>query len=601
MQNVKTWKAFDIETTGFNPYHGDTIFAFVITDAEGYSIVHRLDNTNKKYNIISKNILIDFFQDTTIGKIAHNCKFEISFVKKLLGKKYPEGTFWHDTMIMSQLLNNLEASHSLEALGTKFLKYPIEQDERIDGAMRKLKRINKSTNYSHIHKVLMSKYQVADGERCMLLYQIMIDDILADSKLYEDYLNELLLIKATERMESFGIKLDVEGVLDLVEFLEKEVNESLAYCFKEFGKDVNFNSPKQLKALLYDQYKLPVIAYTPTGNPSTDKETLVKYREQFPELKFFDHILKLRSYSKGISMVTSYKNLTDKNGIIHPNINTNQARTGRQSCSNPNLHNVQKSNEVSSLFSVPARRAFRARPGRMLFFIDYSGIELRLLVDSSKETELIDAIQNGKDPHSITAEVVFGELFTKASKKLKYFRRNKSKTLAFAYAYGSNDHTVYSKVLEDEDKSVHDEIIEGVIKWKNKFPNLANFTKIKMEEIYEKGYITTAFGRKLYVDRDKAYIAANYDIQGTAAGILKRALVQLDDFYRIMYQDEVRLVLSIHDEIIISIPRNYLKYKDDILKHTKLIMIEMPEIKVPLAVEAEYTKLSWNNLKEVEI
>ncbi len=185
-----TFKAFDIETTGLNSFT-DKIFSYCVGDWNGEVAVSRLDRADSSFNWLN---LQGFFKETSIAKICHNMHFEYNFMKSH-NIHIPEETVWHDTMLMSQLLRNLAPSHALDALCYELCGYSRALDVKVKMMAKKL------GGYQNIPESIMTPYQKADGERTMLLFRLWYEEIKADEKLYEDYLNEIELIKVTQRLE----------------------------------------------------------------------------------------------------------------------------------------------------------------------------------------------------------------------------------------------------------------------------------------------------------------------------------------------------------------------------------------------------------------
>lgn len=587
--------SFDVETTGLDPFQGDEIFAYCIGRVEGDEIIvdiHRID-TDPQARRRGLDILQKFFNDTTIEKVGHNIKFDLKFVRAA-GVTIPDDTIIHDTMIMSQLLNNLAPSHSLKDLAWRYrgIHRDVEKD---------VKRIAQARGgYHRVPDHIMRKYQVQDGENTLLLFHLWEPIFRADPLLWEDYRNEMDLILETIRMEEFGLRLDFAEVKKLITWMEEELHSIQKFCLSTFGEVPNLNTSEQVNYFLYRKLKLPILEYTDNLAPSSDKDVLLKLRETNPH-PFIDCVLKQRSYTKGIAMLEGYLKHADANFIIHPNIKTNEARTGRQASEKPNLQNVSKSEALKNPFPVPLRRVFRAHKGHVMPLVDYAAIELRLIVDRSEEEELIKCLQVGDDPHKLISSVWYGDWvrpamrWSSADPALRKILRGSGKNANFAVPYGA----ALPKVATTLGLSI-EETIPGYKEVKSRWPRFGHFTAISAKKVIETGAIHTAFGRKLRVQRDAAYAGANYDIQGTAAGILKRAQVRIGRYLR-KECPEVRMVMPIHDELIFAYPRHLLRYQEEILRRVSHIMVDMKEIRVPLEVEWKMTTTTWESARELKL
>jgi DNA polymerase-1 len=609
-KNYYDYASFDVETTGLRPYNGAKMFSYCIgwpqykagVLADVTVDVTRLDGMYREQRR-GWSKLRSFFADSTIAKVAHNFKFELSFLK-IHKITVPTETIWFDTMLASQLLRNLAPSHKLDYLAWEIFGYSNNTDKEVQKAAKAV-----GHRYDLVDKDLMDVYQYHDGVRpCLLwdLWHVGERDLHPETTpaLWGDYLNEIALCVTTERMERYGMMIDTDEIEELLIWLRDEFNKVQQETFQYLGEYINLNSDAKLRTLLFDRMGFPVLRTTKKGVPVTDKFVLGDLKEQHPKEKIFDLILRWRSYSNGISMNEKYLQLMDDYCIIHPNIKTNHARTGRESSEAPNMQNISKEAAFDNPYPVPSRKAFRARPKHIMFLIDYSGIEMRLIADRSGEQTMIDAFTNGGDPHHLATEI-FGSGFgdvnkMKISDKTKYkILRGGVKNIHFALAYGAgifkltnmiNSSPAFSLDV-DEMKILYDLYAE-------RFPNVATFASNTSKLVHELGYITTPFGRGLWVAQDKAYTAANYLIQGTAAGILKRAQVRVDDYFKTQWSDDIKIVLPIHDEIVIEMPMCYIKYRDYILYNVAQRMTTMDEIVVPLEVEAKKARTTWARAKE---
>lgn len=578
--------ALDFETTALHPYKGGKVFSYSLCDENGNAEVHRVDYQSHTKNQQGWDRLNEIMVDPDIELVAHNAKFELMWCLHTPEIHLPVWKVWHDTMIMSQLLRNLAPSHALDYLAWEFGGYSRELDKAVK------KQANEFGGYHKVRKSLMDKYQFADAERGMLLWMFFLPKIKkGGKKLWADYKNEMNLISSTQRMEDFGLLVDEQEALKLLNWLQVEFDNVQIECHKYLGEFVNLNSSVQLTSLLYKAKHYPILKLTKNKQPCTDKDVLLKLRDKYPKDPIFNMIFRWRSYSTGITTINKYLQLRDKNGVVHPNIKTNHARTGRESSANPNMQNVAKDAALKNPFTVPARRCFCVRPRHLLYLVDYSGIEMRLIIDRSGEEELIEILKQGGDPHALAAATFYGKRFISLKKSDSEFGllRSAAKNGQFALAYGAGlgkiADTLMLPVLEAR---------PGFENYSRRFPKVAGFTNTTAAKVKEDGFVETPFGRKLWVPQDKAYIGTNYLIQGTAAGILKRAQVRVDKYLKETWNDEIRMVLPIHDELLISYPRSLLKYRDVVLATVAHIMTTISEIEVPLEVEWKVTNSTWD-------
>lgn len=589
------------------PFHPHTsIFSYCIGHIDGTVDIRRLDNRNKEENNYNFQLLKKFWNDTSIIKISHNSKFEYAMTRQA-GIDIPENTVLHDTMIQHMMLKNLSLQNGLAHLcyeyhdpeiyiylGKKFNSRELDSYVHKEG-----KRLR---GFDRIPKDLFDIYQLADGQRAILLHQLFFPEIACKEKLLSDYYNELDLIKVTYDMEKIGLMIDRERCEELIEWLQRELYELPHQIEKEIGYFVNLGSDKQVAHVLFSQYGFPILEFTDKGIPSTDKDVLIELKNLFPDAKIIDLILKHRSYTKGLANIQSYIDFANDDNIIHHNIRTNGAwKTGRQSASDPNLQNVEKATGMKNLYPVPARQCFIAPPECFIVAPDYSGIELRLILEASQCVKMLDNLKNGLNPHVIFCEIMYGKHVPESkrfiSKKETPSLYDSGKNGHFCLGYGG----AMKKLAQTLGLTIEEASI-GRALYKKEFPEIVDLIKNGIEKINETGYIETAFGRILYIEKDKLYSWLNYFIQGTAAGILKRAQVRIHKYLIDNWKNSgINLVLCIHDELLIVFPRKMLIYRNEILNDIKRIMITMPEIKVALDVEFKYTKTSWAEMKPLKI
>jgi len=342
--------------------------------------------------------------------------------------------------------------------------------------------------------------------------------------------------------------------------------------------------------------KLPIIKTTKTGMPSTQKnEVLLELRERTKH-PAIETILKFRSFSRGASTIKSYLDLADADGLLHPDINTCAAKTGRESCSRPNLENVSKSAVLLNPYPIPARKIFIPRPGHVLFFIDYAGIEMRLLIYYSREQRLIDLLNVGGNPHELAAEIFFGDKYRSASARRKKVLYGASKNANFAIPYGASAEKVAEALGIPGDEGR-----KRLEYYRRELPGLVSLTPKISARVKSEGFVETAFGRILKVPRNKAYIGTNYLIQGTAAGILKRAQPRVHRYLEKATGGDARILLPIHDEIIIEYPRSMLKDAKEVLCGVREVMIDFEQFDIPLDVDVEMGTFDWEHKETFKI
>ena len=591
-----SYSSFDFETTGLNVYKGAQAFSMAICypDMTKVIIDFKKDrNGNYKKDRKNWNKVQDYFNDTSLGKVAHNLLFEKTLLKAH-GIKVPKDTLFQDSMIAHQMLRNDHPSHALDYLAWEYGNWSRELD-------KKVKAIGTVIGYQNVSKLLMHPYQHADVERCLLIFNSIYPRLCADEKLFKDYLNELLLLDTTENMQSTGLCLNIEKAHELLRTIEQWLIDTQEKTKKLYGKYYNLNSTPPLYYLLFERLQLPILNFTKGGKPKVDKTILFQYKEKYIDYNTIDPekyevlnlIFKTRSYIKGIANIKSYMKFAGKEGRLHCSTKTNHAKTGRQSTENPNTQNIQKEKNANVPFPIPARSIYCAPSGYIYYLVDYAGIEMRLIVENVNETAMLDIINHGNgDIHAPVAELFFKDVYT-LEKDLteKASIRSKAKNLNFAFPYGVGIDKAFS-MLSPYVRTLQ-ETQEKIDLYAKTYPKVFNFSSVCEEQVKKYGYVETAFGRKLYLNRRDAYMGGNYKIQGTAAQILKRGENRLHRYYTEYWNNLIKLVITIHDELIIQVPIQLEQYESTFLYESSKILTSFDEIQVRLDVEWKKTKTSW--------
>jgi len=626
-RHITSYLSFDTETTGLDPYRGARIFAWSTCDETGNVAISRYDTDKDSHNKIQQ-----LLYDTSTAKVCHNLHFDLGMLQ-IENYNIPKNTVWHDTMLICQILNNLEPSNSLDELAYKYGGYPMEQDTPITAASKIY------GSYDKIPKHLMNEYQYADAERTMLLFKTFYPIIKRDPAAYAEYLVELALVHTTIQFERRGMMLCKPEALKLLSWIDSELKQVQQDTVALIKYPINLNSPKQVVHLLYEELGWPVLTMNKSGlAPATDKDALeelrsasVEYNMSQRAIDVLDLILRQRSYTKGRGMILSYLEAADCNDIICPHLNTNSARTSRESSENPNMQNVQKELALKTRFPVPARKCFRARPGYVLFLLDYAGIEMKLAVQATGSVRLIKMMAEGFDFHDACAKLFYGTRYTNAGTGVQYYltgdhRRQKAyrelvervgrddaltqtfeivkqmlrsaaKNGRFAMLYGAGvqqvAHTLGLTLEETK---------EGYARDRAEFPELYTMMDDCITQANSQGYIETFFGRKLRVNPRKAYTATDYKIQGSAAGLFKRAQVRVANYFKHKWGlFDIAIWMVVHDELIIELPRELMTHSDEILRDVMLLMTLFPEITVSMNVEVKKSAYLWSDAKKYKL
>ena len=468
-----------------------------------------------------------------------------------------------DLRIAAYLLNSIENRYSIKDLCFKYFNLDVAEYLPKESKQQSLfdeEEVDNSTYFQY------------------LLYPKILSDLEKDSML--DLFNdiEMPLSRILVEMQIQGISVDKEKLLEFGKLLEKEIDRLNKEIVELAGEDFNINSPQQVGTILFEKLGLPFVKKTKTGY-STDVETLNKLIE---EHEIVEKILEYRKYTKLNSTYVQglIPYINNETGKIHSYFHQTVVATGRLSSTEPNLQNIPTRSEMGK----ELRKAFTASKGNILIDADYSQIELRVLASMSDDKEMIDAFNKGQDIHSSTAS----RIFNIPMEELSSDDRRNAKAVNFGIIYGISDYGL----AEQTGLPFH--VAKKYIKdYLEKYKGVAKYMKDKQEEAKTVGYVKTLFNRRRYVPEiiSPKYMivefgkraAMNAPIQGTAADIMKIAMIRISD--RIKKENlESRIILQIHDEILIDT----VKSEEEIVK--KILKEEMKkaaELKVELDVDIQ--------------
>ncbi|MBP7461700.1 MAG: DNA polymerase I [Candidatus Delongbacteria bacterium] len=475
-----------------------------------------------------------------------------------------------DTMIASYLLNPDLTHHSLDHLAQSRLHY----------AMLSFKDVLKETGASDFSQVPPERaafYSVEDVVVTFHLKQQMEPQLEKNGliRLFRDI--EMPLMRVLGRMETNGVYINRDLMQSFSHALENELQEVENKIYTEAGQVFNINSPKQLSGILFERLNLPGGKKTKTGY-STDVTVLeeLSHLHPLPAL-----LLEYRQLSKLKSTYADplLEAIDPASGLVHPSFNQTVAATGRLSCSNPNLQNVPIRTEKGKII----RQAFQTRePDNILISADYSQIELRVLAHLSGDETLISAFTQGLDIHSQTAALIYGIPQSQVTADM----RRQAKTINFGIIYGMGSFS-----LARELSITRSEAEKFIQTYFDRFPRVRDFIDQTIRFAGKHGYVTTLFNRRRFVPEINSSnfnrrefarrIAVNTPVQGSAADIIKKAMLDLDVWIRTDRPD-LKMILQIHDELIFECPESSLDYYRPRIGQ---IMEECVPLRVPLQVD----------------
>ena len=510
----------------------------------------------------------EIFEDPSIIKNSFDIKEDIVLLDRLgidLCLDYD------DMMLMHYLIDPSRSSYDIKTLSQVYSDYEIISEVDIIGKGAKKK------NYSEVDDKDLLSYMA------LYLYTMekskpkLIEE-LESYKMYDLYKDiELKLSKVLANMEIAGFVTDREVLEDLKTEIDEVLDGLTTEIYEFAGSEFNINSPKQLGEVLFKDLELPVIKKTKTGF-STDASVLEKLRDEhqiIPKIEQYREMYKLRStYIEGL------ENSIDEDGRIRSTFRQNIASTGRLSSTEPNLQNIPIRTEEGRKI----RKAFKPSPGKILIDADYSQIELRILASLSEDENMIDAFINGVDIHTKTASKVFDTDLKDVSKDQRY----NAKAVNFGIIYGISDYGLSQNlgIPRPLAKDYIDSFFEG-------YPKIKEYMDYIKDLAKEQGYIETMFNRRRYVPEISSRnfnvrsfgerVALNTPIQGTAADIIKIAMIRVDENLKKAGLD-AKIILQIHDEIILEAS---LEDKDKAMEILKESMESAASLKVPLLVEID--------------
>ncbi|EMI4154313.1 DNA polymerase I [Vibrio parahaemolyticus] len=510
-------------------------------------------------------------EDDTQAKVGQNLKYDASVLARygieMKGIKY-------DTMLASYVYNSVGGKHDMDSLALRFLQHSCISFEQIAG-----KGKNQLT-FNQIELEQASPYAAEDADVTLRLHNRLFANIEQDEKLksvYEEI--EMPLVPVLSRIERTGVLIDdMKLSAQSVEIAARlEELEQKAYEIAE--QEFNMNSPKQLQAILFEKMGLPVVKKTPSGTPSTNEEVLQELALDYPLPKL---ILEYRGLAKLKSTYTDKlpKMINPSTGRVHTSYHQAVTATGRLSSTDPNLQNIPIRNEEGRRI----RQAFVAPAGYKILAVDYSQIELRIMAHLSGDQALLDAFRDGKDIHAATAAEIMGVSIDQVSSE----QRRRAKAVNFGLIYGMSAFGLAKQlgIPRGEAQAYMDKYFE-------RYPGVMQYMEDTRSAAADKGYVETIFGRRLHLPEIKSRngmrrkaaerAAINAPMQGTAADIIKKAMLLVDQWIQEEGNGRVKLLMQVHDELVFEVEESSLS---EIESKVQKLMESAAELKVPLVAEA---------------
>ncbi len=563
--------ALDTETDNLDYMAANLVgISFALENGEAAYLPLQLDylgapKTLEKTTALT--LLKPILENPAIQKVGQNFKYDLTIFARN-GIDVQGVAF--DTMLESYVLNST-GRHNMDDLAKRYLGHQTISFEEIAG-----KGKNQLT-FNQIPLEQAAEYAAEDADVTMKLQQVLWEKLSKEptlEKLFKEM--ELPLLGVLSRMERRGVLIDSDALFLQSNEIANRLSELEEQAYVLAGQPFNLASTKQLQEILFDKLGLPVIQKTPKGAPSTNEEVL-------EELAFSHELPKVLVEHRGLSKLKS--TYTDKlpqmvnpqTGRVHTSYHQAVTATGRLSSSDPNLQNIPIRNEEGRRI----RQAFIAREGFTVVAADYSQIELRIMAHLSQDQGLINAFTQGKDIHRSTAAEIFGVALDEVTSE----QRRNAKAINFGLIYGMSAFGLSRQLgIGRADAQNYMDL------YFKRYPGVQTFMHDIREKAKAQGYVETLFGRRLYLPdinssngmRRKAAerVAINAPMQGTAADIIKRAMIQLDQ--KLQNDPDIAMIMQVHDELVFEVRSEKVAFYNELIKTQ---MESAADLVVPLIVE----------------
>ena len=508
-------------------------------------------------------------ENPEIKKIAQNAKFDYSILANY-GIKVSGIAF--DTMLESYVLNSTER-HDMDSMANRYLNHKtITYDE-----LTKVDKKKVTIDAIEVEKT--TQYAAEDADITLQLHEKLWPELEKDQKLTKLFTDiEMPLAIVLAEMERTGVLVDAKQLNDYSNELAKQLIEIEAQLQSLAGEKFNPASPKQIQAILFDKHNLPVLKKTPKGDPSTSEEVLSELANEYelPRMVlFYRGLAKLKNtYTDKLPLMIS-----PIDHRIHTNYNQIGTITGRLSSNDPNLQNIPVRNEEGRRI----RQAFIAPKGCKIISADYSQIELRIMAHLSQDESLLNAFAHDKDIHRVTA----GEILGKAESEVTNEERRRAKAVNFGLIYGMSAFGL-SKQINIPRKEAQ----FYIDRYFERYPGVQQYMEQTRQLAAEQGYVETLSGRRLYLPKIRSTngiekrgaerAAINAPMQGTAADIIKTAMIKMSEWIKNQSEDNIKMVMQVHDELVFEVKDAFV---EQYCTEIKKIMENCYQLSVPLKVD----------------
>ncbi len=568
--------AFDTETTSLDYREAQIVgVSFCIEPGQAAYVPLAHDYVGAPVQLDRDTVLArlrPLLESERHAKLGHHLKYDAHVLAnhgiELRGMAY-------DSMLESYVWNSVATRHDMDSAAENYLGIKTIHYEDVAG------KGAKQIPFSQVSIERAAEYAAEDADITLRLHRTLwpaIDHEPLLKKLYEQF--EQPLVAVLQRMERYGVLIDREMLRVQSSELAHRAAELQAAAHQEAGVEFNVDSPKQLQQILFEKMQIPVLRKTPTGQPSTAEDVLEELAESYklPQL-----ILDYRSIAKLRSTYTEKLPLQadPKTGRIHTSYHQAVAQTGRLSSTDPNLQNIP----IRTPEGRRIRQAFIAPPGSLLLAADYSQIELRIMAHLSGDTGLLAAFAADRDVHQATA----AEVFDVALEDVTPDQRRSAKAINFGLIYGMSAFGLARQL--GIDRSSAQRYVELYFA---RYPGVKAYMDRTREQARELGYVETVFGRRLYLpdirSRNRAMqqyaerSAINAPMQGTAADLIKLAMIAVDRWCRHESNGTTKLIMQVHDELVLEVAETAVEQVREAVR-TAMVAAGGDALKVPLKVD----------------
>lgn len=564
---------FDTETDSLDPMRANLIGLSLAAEIGKAAYVpfghHYPDAPLQLERAAVLDALRPLLTDPAIEKIGQHGKYDLHVLRR---HGVEVAGYAQDTLLESFVLNSGSARHDLDSLARRYLGYDTVKYEDLCG------KGAKQIAFAQVALDDATRYAAEDADITLRLHRVLAPKLAAEPGLESVYRDiEMPLVPVLARIEANGVRVDADELRRQSADLSRRMLAAQRKATELAGRSFNLDSPKQLQALLFDELGLPAVVKTPTGQPSTNEEALEAIADQHELPRV---ILEYRALAKLRSTYTD--KLPDMihpdTGRVHTSYHQAGAATGRLSSSDPNLQNIPIRTEDGRRI----RRAFVAPPGRKLVACDYSQIELRIMAHLSGDPGLVGAFASGVDVHRATAAEVFGRKLEEVTGN----ERRAAKAINFGLMYGMSAFGLARQLSIGRGEAQ-----DYIALYFSRYPGVRDYMEATRRQARDKGYVETVFGRRLYLDYINAgsqsqragaeRAAINAPMQGTAADIIKRAMVSVDRWLS-SHAERALMILQVHDELVFEVDADFV---DPLIGQVRTLMAGAATLAVPLEVD----------------